>query len=465
MTRMLDASGAETTIANVAALAHWNATIENVLAHAAAAPETLAATLDADPDFALGHAAKGLMIMTLARRELVETARAELALARKLSAAQAVTAREQAYMTALSLWLSGKPEGAALALESAIASERNDILAAKMVHAIRFMMGDIKGLLTSARKHLGLYRTDNLHSGYLMGCLAFASEENGDYRQAEFLGRRAIELAPRDAWGRHSVAHVLEMTGRAQDGAVFLAQGRQAWSHCNNFAFHLSWHEALFHLELGNHAAALDLYDHDVRAQKTNDYRDIANAASLLQRLEIAGVAVGQRWNELAELGAGRIEDRCLVFADLHYALALVGAGRGDDANGLIHQLRTDRTDGHYNHLARTLGLPMAMAIRAFRGRRYHDAARLLLNARPTLVQIGGSHAQRDVFEQMLIESAVRSGDDTLAQRLLTERLAARGGQNRFASRSLADLAKTTSKPAGRIAASLAALSPSPALH
>lgn len=465
MTRMFDASGAETTIANAVALGHWNSTIENVLAHAAAAPDTLAATLIADPAFALGHAAKGLMIMTLARRELIETSRNELSLARKLAATHPVTPREQAYISALAFWMAGHPEGAVLALEDAIALDANDILAAKMVHAIRFMMGDLKGLLISARRHLVLYGEANTHSGYLMGCLAFAHEENGDYRQAEILGRRALALTPRDAWGRHSVAHVLEMTGRAREGAAFLVEARKSWSHCNNFGFHLSWHEALFHLELGNHAAALDLYDHDIRAQKTNDYRDIANASSLLQRLEIAGVCVGQRWDELAELGAGRIEDRCLVFADLHYALALAGAGRSDDADDMIDQLRHHQAEGYDGALARSLGVPVAMAIRAFRSGQYHEAARLLMDARPALTSIGGSHAQRDVFEQLLIESAIRSGNKGLAEMLLNQRLIARGGQNHFASRRLADLSSTTQKPAARIAGALAAMSPSPALH
>ena len=35
------------------------------------------------------------------------------------------------------------------------------------------------------------------------------------------------------------------------------------------------------------------MHDADICADKTDDYRDIANAASLLSRLELKGIAVG----------------------------------------------------------------------------------------------------------------------------------------------------------------------------
>ncbi len=465
MALMHDSSGAATTIANVTALAHWNATIEHVLAHAAAAPNALAATLDADPDFALGHAARGIMLMTLARTELVDDARCALNTAQKLAGSQKLAARERCYIEALAHWIDQRPGLAAHQLEQAIRLDNRDVLAAKFVHAIRFMMGDLRGMLVSARRHLDTYGMELPHSGYLLGCLAFATEENGDYAAAEAMGRQALEMTPSDAWGRHSVAHVMEMTGRAREGAAWLAGSRAHWNHCSNFAFHLSWHEALFHLELGNWPAALDLYDQDLRARKTDDFRDIANAASLLQRLELAGTPVGHRWHELADLAANRIDDRALVFADLHYALALAGAGRQNEVDLLARNLSDDHGICHDARIARTIGAPVASAIMAFRERRYGEAARLLLMARPQLRQIGGSHAQRDVFEQMLIESAIRSGNLDLADALLRQRLDSRGGHNDFAARRLTQVSYAARRPAGKIAAALVAMAPSPAMH
>ena len=84
-------------------------------------------------------------------------------------------------------------------------------------------------------------------------------------------------------------------------------------------------------MTLARYDAALALYDAEIRAEKTDDYRDISNAASLLSRLELEGVDVGDRWEELAVLAEKRTEDGCLAFADLHYMLALCG-GRRDTA-------------------------------------------------------------------------------------------------------------------------------------
>jgi hypothetical protein len=87
------------------------------------------------------------------------------------------------------------------------------------------------------------------------------------------------------------------------------------------------------------------------------------------------------------------------------------------------------------------------------------------MDVRTTLVQIGGSHAQRDIFEQILKESVIRAGDMALAERLLAQRLASRDGHNQFVAKRLAAMARSARRPSGRVAAALVALAPSAALH
>ena len=84
------------------------------------------------------------------------------------------------------------------------------------------------------------------------------------------------------------------------------------------------------HLDRGELDVALALYDTKIRQDKTDDYRDIANATSLLMRLELEGMDVANRLDELADFSENRTKDSCLVFADLHYMLALAGANRPD---------------------------------------------------------------------------------------------------------------------------------------
>src|SRR5215207_6079809 len=51
----------------------------------------------------------------------------------------------------------------------------------------------------------------------------------------------------------------------------------------------MAWHLALFHLETGDHDRVLAIYDTQVRPHPTDDFRDVANAVSLLWRFEQEG--------------------------------------------------------------------------------------------------------------------------------------------------------------------------------
>ncbi|CAN5170100.1 tetratricopeptide repeat protein [soil metagenome] len=340
-----DLSGDRISVANDAARLAWNDTLEAMLAHAAATPEHLARTLAADSGFALAHAAKGLMLLSLARPELTGAARECLALSRLAIANRPVTVRETGFAAALGLWLSDKPRQAAQTLEALLVDHPQDVLALKLSHGIRFMLGDQGEMLSCLRRVMPRFADGHPLAGYVSGCYAFALEERGFYREAEAAGRRAVELAPRDAWGRHAVAHVLEMTGRVDEGVAWLGDGT-SWAHANNFRFHITWHLALFRLERGETAEVLRLYDDGIRAEQTDDYRDIANGAALLARLSYAGVDVGSRWEELAAKAEARVGDGRLVFADLPYALSLLGAGREDAACDIARSLSQD-SHGH----------------------------------------------------------------------------------------------------------------------
>lgn len=458
-----DLSGDRVTVANDTARLAWNETLEALLAHAAATPEHLARTLEADPGFALAHAAKGLMLLSLARPELLGPARDCLSKAQACAALRPATRRETMVIEALALWLAEAPRQAAQRLEAILEAHPFDVLALKLSHGLRFMLGDQAEMLASLRRVAPGFSESHPLTGYVNGCYAFALEERGFYAEAERAGRRAVLLSPRDAWGRHAVAHVLEMTGRANEGAAWLGDARN-WTHANNLRFHIVWHLALFRLERGETAEVLRLYDEDIRGEQTDDYRDIANGASLLARLDYAGVDVGTRWEELAEKAEGRVHDGRLVFADLHYALALLGAGRHDGAEAIARSLVEDahsHPSGERREAARN-GALAAFGLIAFSESDYAEASRLLSAARNGLVAIGGSHAQRDLFEQAYVESLIRSGSHDRAADVLSERLVRRGGANLFAAKRLAQL---RSHPSGRLAALAVAASPLAIAH
>lgn len=403
----------------------WNKVILGILSHAASTGPDLNRVLAAAPDFALGQAIRGLSCLLLGRAEMV--AIAHHAYAAAVSGAPA-TMREIAFVHALGDWLNGRPSRAAARLQVILNLNPRDALAIKMVQAIHFVMGRPKEMRASVEEALHAWK-DHPARGYLLGCHAFTLEETGDYAAAERTGREGVELASDDAWGLHAVAHVYDMTGQARAGLDWLTGREASWAHCNNFRFHVWWHRALMHLDLGQSDAALAHYDADIRAEKTDDYRDIANAASLLSRLELEGVSVGDRWEELAVLAVRRATDGCLAFADLHYMLALCGGARDQAAVALIARMQsTPRSAGEAQAVISHPGLHIAQGLHAFSGGEYSSAWIHLRAGWADLQSIGGSHAQRDVFDRITIEAALRGGYMDTAEGLIHDRMARRAG-------------------------------------
>ena len=414
------------------AASEWTGLVQSVMSHAACVPDRLKAAMEAAPRSATLLAAKGLIFLLLGRRELVAEAKA-LAGAASEALGEAPSDHDRLMVAALDAWLAGKPSRAAAIFDEIQRVSPADGFAMKMAQAIRFLYGDAVGMRRSAEAALSNFADTHPLAGYAHGCYAFACEETGDLVLAERMGRRALELAPDDAWGLHAVAHVHEMRGHPKAGREWILPRREAFSACSNFANHVWWHLALFELELGEVDSVLALYDEKIRAERTDDYRDIANAVSLLARVEAEGVDVGARWDELSTLAEARVEDGCVVFADLHYLMALLAADRHEAADRLIERMAQAGEATEFDRIATTAGASAGGGLAAMRRGNHDDAFRSLMAARTDLTNIGGSHAQRDVFDRLTIDAALRAGRAEDARSLIKDRAQRRGAYDRFA--------------------------------
>ena len=83
----------------------------------------------------------------------------------------------------------------------------------------------------------------------------------------------------------------------------------------------------------------LRLYDRQVWGVVKDYSQDQINAVSLLARLELAGVDVGDRWQDVASHLAARLHDHVLPFLDVQYLYGLARAGR-PEADALLRQHR-----------------------------------------------------------------------------------------------------------------------------
>lgn len=110
-----------------------------------------------------------------------------------------------------------------------------------------------------------------------------------------------------------------------------------------------------------------------------------------------------------------------MSFADAHAALAYAGAGDEAAMSGLIDGLRELEARGH--PLAGMVVLPLVLGIRAFAEGTYEETIRLVEPVFDQIVRIGGSEAQREVFEDTLLQAYLRVGRYEPAERLLRQRL------------------------------------------
>ncbi|MEM1353096.1 MAG: tetratricopeptide repeat protein, partial [Pseudomonadota bacterium] len=388
--------------------------------------------------------------LMLGRLEMVAIAREALSTAQTICNQSDLSDREALWVQALGSWLDGTPSGAVAAMEAVLDKHPTDTLSAKVSHAIRFILGDALGMRRSIERVLPAHDAAHACRGYALGCHAFTLEETGDYDAAEAAGRAGLELATDDAWGLHAIAHVYDMTARPDLGIRLIEDHTNAWAGSNNFRYHVWWHKALLHMDRGEFDVALGLYDAQIRADKTDDYRDISNATSLLMRLELEGMDVGPRWTELADLAENRTEDGCVVFADLHYMLALAGADRPEARAAMTERFAKDasRTGDMQMRYAEP-GVAALSGLNAFAEGRYDAAFSDLLNARPGMQIIGGSHAQRDVFERITIDAGLRAGRYAQTEALLMDRMSKRAGQaDRYTKMRLDTLTKAQQIPA-----------------
>jgi tetratricopeptide (TPR) repeat protein len=423
-----DVRGYPVTAATPEAVQRLDHSVEGYLGFRADTGDRLKEALASDPEMPLAHCLRGYFMLLFGQRAYVPRAVKSLGAARAAAAAAGITPREAQHVAALRAWCAGNLAGAVACWETILLDHPRDILALKLAQYGTFYLGDSEELRDSVARVMHAWDDGVPGVGFVFGCYAFGLEESGDYAAAERFGRRAVALNPADIWAAHAVAHVMEMQGRPRDGIAWVTEHAGQWGACNNFAFHVLWHRCLFHMALGQHETVLALYDREVRAESTDDLLDISNAVALLWRLEQAGIAVGNRWAELAERSLNHVDDHLLVFGDLHCLMALAAGPDADAAGRMIDSMRryACRSDETEAAVMAGPGLALAEAILAHRQGDFTRAVDRLLPARRAIRRVGGSHAQRDLFDELLIDAALRADRAVLARALLSERLGQR---------------------------------------
>jgi tetratricopeptide (TPR) repeat protein len=430
---LTDRRGLEISTDEPRALAAFDDAIDGYVTFRADTAPRLAEALKSDPDFFLANALKGGMaLLSLNAKNL---GRARAAFDKTATLARRATRRERAHLDAFNAWAAGDIDGALRTWEQILALHPTDLLALRLAHFHYFWLGRGARMLDSVLAAKRGWGSDTPGRSWVTSMEAFAREECGEYGEAEHLAREAVAYDPSDRWGVHAVAHVLEMQGRTREGLAWLDANAPCHEGANNFVFHLTWHRALLQLEQDGPEVLLDWYDRRVRDHSSpllqalpDLYIDLQNAASLLWRLEHFGVDVGARWAELADKAEARIGDCSNLFTLPHLAMALAAEGRLESAKRLIERVEAFGHDGRGTLAAVAAGVaaPACRAAVAHRRGDWTEVVRRLMPVRSDLWRLGASHAQRDLFWQMLVDAARKSGDAEAVATLLSEVSASR---------------------------------------
>jgi tetratricopeptide (TPR) repeat protein len=330
--------------------------------------------------------------------------------------------REAHHLAAARAWASGDWQAAARHLERALLANPRDLLALKVAQDLYFFLGNRLGLRDVAARVLPAWPRTDPAWGFIQGIYAFGLEENADYRGAEAAARAALDRNPKDVWGVHALAHVLEMEGRHDDGVAFLSASSPDWE-ASYFAVHNWWHLGLYLLELGRVKDAVALYDERVRAGHSTQWLDVVDAAALLWRLSLFGQDVTIRARALAADISDLADAPTYIFNDWHAVMTFGLAGDHARAAAILAANRS-LTAFTNRQAAERAGLRLLEAFALFADGEPGLAAELLIDIRHEAHVVGGSHAQRDVIDLTMIAAAARSGNATLARALVTERVA-----------------------------------------
>ncbi|KAJ8391968.1 hypothetical protein AAFF_G00082780 [Aldrovandia affinis] len=396
----------------------------------------ISAVQAADPNFVMGHVVgTGLeLIGTGSSVRLNERLAGAVRHMAELAAAQDITPRERLHVRAIQQFAKGSFPEACDLWDEILLEYPTDVLAIKLSHDGLFYMGRQTQMRDTVARVLPHWNQNMPLYSYLKGMYSFGLVETRCYDQAEKMAKEGLALVPEDAWAAHSVAHVHEMRAEMDKGLKFMETTEKDWQVCDMIACHNYWHWALYFIEKGEYEAALSLYDSQVarRSVGSGGILDIVDACSLLCRLEMEGVSVKDRFRELLQVSQSHAEDHILMFNDLHFLMASLGAKEEKTTHRLLDTLRelAEAPGENYQHqLAKGVGLPMCQALLAYDQGDFGTAVELLRPIRYRFTEIGGSDAQRDVFNQLLIHAAMKS-DNKLHQRfarcLLVERDAAR---------------------------------------
>lgn len=395
--------------------------LDHTLAAEAPAEACFREAREEDPGFALAHAAEARMLQFRGKGS-----EAMAALKRAEDAAPSATAREQSHVACLATAISGDSPGALTALHAHMPEYPRDALILSQACGVYGLIG-FSGRLDRNNEQLGLLEPFASAYGddwWFQSQIGFAYNEL--FRHEE--SRRATEISlagyARNGHAAHTMAHIHYETGTASEGADFLDNWLVGYEPANQLYGHNYWHLALFELAAGNMERVIELYDRVIRPEVSTSpaLGTIADSAALLWRCTLTERPANELpWESLAEWSRKTFRQPGMTWADAHCMIAWAAVNDHAKLGQLIEQLKERVAGGKV--YAGDMFPKLGEAFQAFAANDWGRSADIFDSIADEVIRIGGSHAQRDVFEETRIEAHARAGRLETARQMIEERL------------------------------------------
>ena len=406
-----DRYGLEVTTSSKEAGNAYREAVDRSLAADGQVENVLAAAIEADPRFALAHAAIGRQHHLMGRGK---EARAALETATRL--ADSATVREQQHVEILSNIVNGQiPKSYALTKEHLTDYPRDAFVLAPACGV--FGTIGFSGRTDREAEQLAFLEPLATHYGddwWFQTVHAFALVETGEWERGQDLAQRSLEQRPSNSHGAHTLTHALYESGADKEALAFMSDwipsaDRQGLLHC-----HVSWHYALLLLTDGQHDAAIQTLEDDCfpNSTKSPSINVFTDASSFLWRAELAGVPRNRgHWETIRDYYEKSFR-RPIVFVDAHAGLAYAALGEDEKLSACIEQLQELGETGRLP--AETTAATLTRGYEAYAAGRWATAIEVLEPMMDQVVRIGGSRAQRDLIANTLLAAYInddRSGD------------------------------------------------------
>ena len=415
-----DRYGYPLTTASEASAASYREGLDLILSAWTGAGEALDRAITQDPNFALAYIARARVHQIYA--EAID-ARTRAAQARSL--AEKTTKRERQHIEIIARAVEGQPAAALSGAEQHLSEFPRDALVLSLLLGA-FGLYAFSGRADHDAARVAICERHAIHYGedwWFLTYLGWAHTEAGNVGAGRTITERSLALREKNGNAAHALAHALFEQGDAAASGSFLTDWLPTYDGGSFLDGHLSWHLALVALKSNDIDAAIKIYEERIRPgiSRSPPLNYFTDTSSFLWRVGLVKeVELDPYWREVAAYGSKRFPRAGVHFADIHWAL-VAAATNSEDFDRRLTELESLQASGKLTPGQSAIDL--CRGVYAFANGDYEAATRIFEMHIPELARIGGSHAQREMFEDTLIVAYLRGGYTEKARNLINHRL------------------------------------------